>query len=157
MKVKLWPASKAAVSGIPYLFGGLDSVSLGFHLCIWEAMLCGWTPHTFVCPLPAFTWSCGDKIQCHSAQCSSNSFLYFFSLSLGKWTVFLCITTKGIFFTLFSQKCLLSLLASGKLEANAFSSSGAGCRDRVLFVMAGMEPAMVESTISHQRLLTLNM
>lgn len=68
------------------------------------------------------------KIQCHSAQCSSNSFLSFFSLSLGKWTVFLCITTKGIFFTLFSQKCLLSLLASGKLEANAFWNIIIWCR-----------------------------
>lgn len=119
MKVKLWPVSKAAVSGIPYLFGGLDSVSLAFHLCIWEAVPCDWTPHAFVCPLPAFTWSCGTKY--NAIQLNAHQIPFFlFSLSLGQWIVFLCITTKGIFFTLFSQKCLLSLQASGKLEANAF-------------------------------------
>lgn len=93
------------------------------------------TPH--LCVLFACIYlELGGKIQFHSAQCSSNSFLSFFSLILGKCPVFLYITTKGIFSLLFLARNVFwafRLQGSLKLMLSETPSSGTGCRDRVMF------------------------
>lgn len=76
-----------------------------------------------------------DKIQCHSAQCSPNSFLSFF-LYLSVNGLFSYVSQQRVFSLLFLARNVFwafRLQGSLKLMLSEISSSGAGCRDRVLF------------------------